>query len=282
MNRKTFLASSGLLVLASCLPKNRLTQSKKKLGLQLYTIRNLIDNNVETSLYQVAQLGFQNVEIYGYNGKFFGKTVTEFGEILKKNRLKVLSSHHSLSDFKNVEFFEKACQDLEELGCQYMILAYLQHEERTEKSYQDLPNILEKAAKIAGKYRIHVGYHNHDFEFQDRVENQLAYDYLLSKTSTNIVFEMDLYWIYQAGKNPIEYFKKYPKRFPLWHVKDRDSKDHSFSEIGNGTIPFQTIFEHRELAGLQHWFVEQDESKKPILESLKESVEYVNQHSYFK
>ena len=141
---------------------------------------------------------------------------------------------------------------------------------------------MEKSATIALKYGIQVGYHNHDFEFKDRVENQSAYDYLLSKTSKNIVFEMDLYWMYRAEKKPIDYFKKYPKRFPLWHVKDRDSKDQSFSEIGNGNIPFQTIFEHRDLAGLKHWFVEQDESKKPILESLKQSVDDVNQHSYFK
>ncbi len=282
MNRKTFLASSGLLVLTSCLPKNILTQSKKNLGLQLYTIRHLLEKNVEESLYQVSKLGFQNIEIYGYNGKLFGKTVTEFADILKKQNLYVLSSHHSLSDFKNVEFFEKACQNLQSLGCQYMILAYLQQEERTEKSYLKLPKILEKAAEIAQKYGIQVGYHNHDFEFQDHVENQLAYDYLLNKTSKNIVFEMDLFWMYQAGKNPIAYFRKYPKRFPLWHVKDRDSQDHSFSEIGNGTIPFQTIFKNRDLAGLKHWFFEQDESKKPILESLKESVDYVNQHSYFK
>lgn len=259
-----------------------LNPSKKNLGLQLYTIRHLLENNVEESLYHVSQLGFQNVEIYGYNGKFFGKTITEFGEILKKNKLNVLSSHHSLSDFKNESFFEKACQDLQYLGCQYMILAYLQQEERTEKSYQELPKILEKAAEIAKKYGIQVGYHNHDFEFQDRVDNQIAYDYLLTKTSKNIVFEMDLYWMYQAGKNPIEYFKKYPMRFPLWHVKDRDSQDHSFSEIGNGTIPFQTIFKNRDIAGLKHWFIEQDESKKPILDSLKQSVDYVNQHAYFK
>lgn len=77
MNRKTFLASSGLLVLASCLQKNMLNPSKKNLGLQLYTIRHLLENNVEGSLYQVSKLGFQNVEIYGYNGKFFGKTVTD-------------------------------------------------------------------------------------------------------------------------------------------------------------------------------------------------------------
>ena len=113
MNRKTFLASSGLLVLASCLPKNILTQPKKKLGLQLYTIRHLIEKNVEESLYNVAQLGFQNVEIYGYNKKFFGKTVTEFAEILKKNKLHVLSSHHSLSDFNRKNERKKAIKNFQ-------------------------------------------------------------------------------------------------------------------------------------------------------------------------
>lgn len=282
MTRKSFLASSGLLILASCVSKSTFFKTKQKLGLQLYTIRHLLDKNVESSLQQISTIGFQTIEIYGYNGQFFGKTRAEFSSLLQKNHLKVVSSHHSLSDFKNVEFFEKACQDLQTLGCHYMVLAYLHPEERSEKSYRELPQLLQKAAVIAEKYGIQVGYHNHDFEFENKVENELAFNYLLENTSKDIVFEMDLYWIYRAGKDPIDYFKKYPKRFSLWHVKDSDASDQSFSEVGNGTIPFKSIFEHRELAGLKFLFVEQDESKKSIIESLKQSVAYIQKHSFFK
>ena len=93
--------------------------------------------------------------------------------------------------------------------------------------------------------------------------------------------ELDLYWISKIGKNPVDYFEKYPGRFPLWHVKDLEAETQNFTEIGNGIIDFETIFAAKEKAGLKHWFLEQDESKNDIFESIKTSKEYVLKHSYF-
>lgn len=92
--------------------------------------------------------------------------------------------------------------------------------------------------------------------------------------------ELDLYWITKAGYNPIDYFNKYPGRFPLWHLKDMDAKTKNFAEIGNGIIEFKSIFEARKIAGLKYWFVEQDESLHNIFESLKMSRDYILKNNF--
>jgi sugar phosphate isomerase/epimerase len=66
--------------------------------------------------------------------------------------------------------------------------------------------------------------------------------------------ELDLYWISKAGFDPLTYFEKYPRRFPLWHVKDMKAETKDFAEIGNGTIDFKTIFKAKHKAGLKYWF----------------------------
>ncbi|WP_312421178.1 hypothetical protein [Epilithonimonas sp.] len=93
--------------------------------------------------------------------------------------------------------------------------------------------------------------------------------------------ELDLYWISKVGFNPLTYFEKYPKRFPLWHVKDMKAGSKDFTEIGNGTIDFKTIFEAKEKAGLKYWFLEQDSSEKDIFESIKISKNYIDKNRFF-
>lgn len=108
------------------------------------------------------------------------------------------------------------------------------------------------------------------------------YDFILENTSPDLVkMELDLYWIAKAGFDPLVYFEKYPGRFPLWHVKDMQKETKNFAEIGNGTIDLKRIFEAREKAGLEYWFIEQDSSEKDIFESILTSKKYVESHSFF-
>ncbi|SIQ78398.1 Xylose isomerase-like TIM barrel [Chryseobacterium sp. RU37D] len=130
---------------------------------------------------------------------------------------------------------------------------------------------------------IQFAYHNHDFEFEKFDESQNVSDFILKNSSPEWVkMELDLYWISKAGIDPLTYFEKYPKRFPLWHIKDMKDGTKDFAEIGNGIINFKRIFEAGEKAELQHWFVEQDSSDKDIFESIAISKKYILDHSYFK
>lgn len=288
MNRKDFISLSGLgfLGLYACGTSN-LISKKKPFAIQLYTIRDAVSANLEKSLERLADLGFTQLEIYGYDGKFFGKNRAEFQTILKNVGMEVISSHHTTgivhkSNGTLLNNWEQSVEDLYFIGSKYMVCSYLFPEERTAEHYRQLPELLNQSGLMTKKAAIGFAYHNHDFEFEKFEENPI-YDFILDNTDSDFVkMELDLYWISKAGFNPLDYFEKYPKRFPLWHVKDMKAENKDFSEIGNGTIDFKTIFEAREKAGLKHWFVEQDSSDKDIFESLKISTDYIAKNNFFR
>jgi len=246
---------------------------KKSLNVQLYTVRDAVSKNLEGTLERLAGLGYKNIELYGYNGTFFGKTVSEFKTILGNTGIKVLSSHHTtgiamkgkgtLSDG-----WDKAIEDVHAIGAEYMVCAFLFPNERTPEIYKSLPAMFEKAATATNAAGIQFAYHNHDFEFE-KLDDTLVYDFLLKNTPGDLVkMEMDLYWISKAGQDPVAYFEKYPGRFAMWHVKDMEAGTKAITEVGNGTIDFDRIFKARKKAGLKYWFVEQDTSKRDMFESL--------------
>lgn len=289
MDRKDFitLSSLGFLGLYSCGISN-LNMNKKSLAIQLYTVRDAIAKNLEKTFEKLAELGFTELEIYGYNGSFFGKTRNEFQSVLKNVGLKVISSHHTTGILHNDEGsllknWEKSVENLHFIGSKYMVCSYLFPEERTIENYQKLPELFNKSGEITKKAEIQFAYHNHDFEFEKFDDSKNIYDFILENTCSDLVkMELDLYWISKAGLDPLVYFEKYPKRFPLWHVKDMKAGTKDFAEIGNGTIDFKRIFEAREKAGLNYWFLEQDSSDKDIFDSIKISRKYIVDHSYFR
>jgi sugar phosphate isomerase/epimerase len=176
--------------------------------------------------------------------------------------------------------WDKAIEDIHALGAEYMVCAFLFPNERTPEIYKSLPAMFEKAASATKAAGIQFAYHNHDFEFE-KLDDTLVYDFLLKNTSPDLVkMEMDLYWISKAGYDPVQYFEKYPGRFHMWHVKDMEAETKAITEVGNGTIDFDRIFAARKKAGLKHWFVEQDTSKRDKFESLKISRDYLAKKNY--
>jgi sugar phosphate isomerase/epimerase len=134
------------------------------------------------------------------------------------------------------------------------------------KRTAELVNRIGEAAKRAGLQYV---YHNHDFEFADQGGGAVGYDVLLRESDPELVkFEIDCGWMIFAGHNPIDYFKKYPNRFPLIHVKDFLARDKSAgagtgapmlgAELGHGVVDYKPIFAAAGKAGLQHYFVEQE------------------------
>jgi sugar phosphate isomerase/epimerase len=119
-------------------------------------------------------------------------------------------------------------------------------------------------------------YHNHSFEFEP-VDGKLPYDMLLAETDPKLVkMEMDLYWTVKGGADPLTYFKRYPGRFPLVHVKGMDKSGNMASVNASNSIDWKKIFAHSEEAGIRHYIVEHDNPTDPF-ESLKESYGYLEQ-----
>jgi len=257
----------------------------KSLAVQLYTVREAVAKDLEGTLAQLAGLGYKNIELYGYNGTFFGKTVSEFKTILANTGIKVLSSHHTTGIAMKgkgtlTDGWDQAIEDIHAIGAEYMVCAFLFPNERTPENYKSLPAMLDKAGTATNAAGIQFAYHNHDFEFE-KFDDTLVYDFLLKNTSPELVkMEMDLYWISKAGQDPVQYFEKYPGRFHMWHVKDMEAETKAITEVGNGTIDFDRIFAARKKAGLKYWFVEQDTSKRDKFESLKISRDYLAKKKY--
>ncbi|KQS92178.1 sugar phosphate isomerase/epimerase [Chryseobacterium sp. Leaf394] len=287
MNRKDFLALTTLGFLGISCGISKPNYTSKMLAIQLYTVRHSISKDLEKTFERLAELGFTEFEIYGYNGTFFGRTAKEFSQILKNHGLKVISSHHRTGitddgDGTLLKNWQKTLEDLNFIGAKYAVCSYLPEAERSLENYRKLPEVLENAGRISKQKGIQLAYHNHDFEFLKMDEQRNFYDFILENTSSDLVkMELDLYWISKAGLDPLVYFEKYPERFPLWHVKDMKAVSKYFTEVGNGTIDFKKIFEAKEKAGLKHWFLEQDSSDKDIFESISLSKNYIKDKSYF-
>lgn len=286
MERRKFLKGLGLGV-AGLYAKPLLANTLNigPLAVQLYTIRDAVAKDLEGSLSKLAGIGYKQLELFDYNGKFFGKTAKEFKAILDRTGLQVVSSHHTTGfEVKGkgtlMDGWEKAVEDLHVLGSEYMVCSYLHPNERTTQHYERLPALLEKSGQATKKAGIQFAYHNHDFEFQ-KSGDFIPYDFILKNTPADLVkMESDLYWFAKAGQDPVAYFEKHPGRFPLWHVKDMEAGTGIFTEVGNGTINFDRIFAARKTAGLKYWFVEQDQSKQDPFESLKISRDYLAKKNF--
>ncbi len=281
MERRDFIGTIGIgalgVYLTGCTSANA---EAGGMGVQLYSVRDAVAKDLEKALERLAAIGYNKLEIYGYDGTFFGKTPAEFNTILKNTGMRVVSSHHLPGLVNKVkgsltDGWEKAVEDVHAIGGQYMACAYLFPEERTKEYYAALPELLNRGGEVTKKAGIQFAYHNHDFECQP-YNDTLVYDFLINNTAEDLVkMELDLYWISKAGYDPVAYFEKYPGRFPLWHVKDMEKGTGDITEVGNGVVNFDAIFAARDKAGLKEWFVEQDVSKGDMFESLKKSHDYL-------
>jgi sugar phosphate isomerase/epimerase len=247
-------------------------QSNKieRIGVQLYTLRTEMEKDFEGTLKKVADAGYKEVEFAGY----FGKKPAHIKKLLSRLQLEAVGTHPAFHDLKNNP--EKVIAEAEEIGIPYIVIGWFPEKERkTIRQYEELAVLFNKFGKACKARGIQFAYHNHDFEFRP-LNGKVPYDVLLDKMEPGLVkMELDLYWIAKAGKDPLTYFKQYPGRFPLCHVKDMgpDSAQ-SMQDVGKGIIDFPAIFRKRDLAGLKHFIVEHDNPSDPLA-SIRNSYQYL-------
>jgi sugar phosphate isomerase/epimerase len=279
LKRRHFLKTSSAFAATSMLAFTpTIGATKKSIGVQVYTVRKEINKDLVGTLKKVADIGYTSIELAGYrDGKFYGKAPSEFKQIANDLGLKVLSSHNGIKP----ELFEKIVEDNVSVGVDYTVLPYLGNTQRkTLDDYKKLADSFNTYGETCKKAGIKFAYHNHAFEF-DIMDDKIPFDVLLEGTDPDLVkFELDLYWVKKAGKDPLDYFNKYPGRFAMWHVKDMDPTSGKYTEVGSGDINFKEIFENASKSGMQYLFVELDNSERPALESIKISYDYLNRSEF--
>jgi sugar phosphate isomerase/epimerase len=290
-SRRAFIKSASALS-AAVFVKGPINVFKQPplIGLQLYTVRDAMQQDPIQTLKRVAKIGYNSVESATYTGseKFYGMDPLVFKKVLKDLGLVIPSGHYRLGKDETptvmkgtlLHDWQKAVDDASAVGLKYMVCAFLSEKERGSLDhYKTVAEDFNKAGETCKKSGIQFCYHNHNFEFEAQ-GGVYPYDILLDNTDKNLVkMEMDMYWVKKAGHDPIEIFKKHPGRFPLWHIKDMsNTRDQTFTEVGNGVIDFKAIFRDKGLAGMKYFFVEQDKCPGSPFDSITQSFNYIKKN----
>lgn len=283
------LAVTAAVALTSCDGHKNETpvQEKKEIGLQLYSVRQLLEegapyaNNLPALLDTLGKMGYTQVEAASYNaenGTFYGLTPEAYAKAAADAGIKALSSHTGrtlnadelksgdLTDF--YAWWDKAVADHKAAGMSYIVVPWM----GVPESLADLQkqcDALSEVGRRAAAQGVKIGYHNHSHEFT-KVEDVPMLDYMIEHTDPEaVLFEMDVYWTMMAQASPVDYFKKYPGRFKLLHIKDR-------REIGqSGMVGFDAIFNNADTAGMDNYFVEIEEYTDGAEKGAAESAAYL-------
>ena len=262
IDRREFIGTMGAVAVGAVLPACSPARSATRLsqvGVQLYTVRSLMEKDVERTLAGVAAAGYSEVEFAGY----FNKTPAEIKAMLDRHGL-VSPSVHSGS--MAPADWAKALEAANVIGHKFIVMPWIPVERRkTLDDWKQVAADFNRVAASAKAAGLQFAYHNHDFEFP-LVEGKVPYDVLLAETDPNLVkLEIDLYWITKGGQDPLAYFARWPGRIPLVHVKDgKGPPDWAMTEVGSGAIDWKRIFGKSQQAGIQHYFVEHDQPADPI------------------
>lgn len=265
--------------------KEEAVEAKKDIYIQLYSVRDDIKADYEGTLAKVAEMGYTGIEAASYNdGKFYGLSPEEFKKSIEDVGMEVLSSHiaHPLAenpvdtDWEAVwTWWDTAIKAHKDAGMKYIVAPWMPTPATLEvlQAYCDYYNQIGEKCNEAG---IRFGYHNHNFEFTE-IEGELMYDYLLNNTDpAKVFFQMDVYWVGEGGKDPVEYFNNYQGRFELLHIKDE-------KELGlSGKVDFENIFNNADKSGAKYMIVEVERYTGTPLEGVEESYNYLNNADFVK
>lgn len=292
MNRRTFIESSLASVAVTSLPFRGLPAAHQvdTIGVQLYTVRGLMGTDVPGTIGKIAAIGYKEVETAGYPPLYSPK---DLRALFDANGLTAPSCHVPYNVVQHR--IPQAIEAAHVLGHQYIICPWIDDSQRASPDgYKRAAELFNKVGEACRKAGVQFGYHNHFWEFlpDKNLGDKLPYDFLIESTDpANLTMELDLCWITVAKKDPIAYFKRYPGRFSMVHVKDLnkippiipgrgseemiDNVAASFTPIGGGVIDWKVLLPAAQDAGVRHFFVENDEPKDAIA-NLAESYAYLS------
>ncbi len=267
MDRRSFLlAAAAMAAGCSRTAETGVTEMTRTapLGIQLYSVRVLMAADVTATLELIASTGYREVEFAGY----FDYSPADLKAILAAVGLQAPSAHLPYSAF--LESPEKVLEHATAMGHQFVVVPWLDPESRSLDHYRAHAENFNRWGELCKGAGIQFAYHNHQFEFEE-TEGTLPFDLLLAETDPSLVqFELDLAWARAAKADSVAYFKAWPGRFPMLHIKDVDASGNE-ADIGDGDVAFASIFEYLDTAGVKHGFIERDNSK---------DVNYSLQHNF--
>jgi sugar phosphate isomerase/epimerase len=240
------------------------------IGLQLYTIRSVLETDFPGTMKQVAEIGYDEIEFAGY----YDRSPKEIGAMLDDLGLSAPAAHVPLQQIRKAP--DDLIQTAQAIGHDYLVCPYLREADRGSlDAYRQRAQEFSDFGKRCSDAGLQFAYHNHDFEFQE-MDGTLPFEVLLEETDPeHVQMELDLYWVVAAGHDPLTYIRENPDRYPLCHVKDRTS-DGNMVSVGAGTMDFASIF---RAGNFEHYFVEHDNPENPM-QSIESSHQTLSQLTF--
>jgi sugar phosphate isomerase/epimerase len=270
---------------------------KGVVGIQLYSVRDDMKKDPLGTLKQIAAIGYKHVEHANYvDRKFYGYAPAEFKKILDDLGLQMPSGHTVMApkhwDKATNDFTDEwkyTIEDAASMGQQFVISPWLDQSLRqTKDDLKKYMDVFNKSGELCKKSGMKFGYHNHDFEFSQKFDNETVYDIILRNTDPALVMQqLDIGNLYNGGAKAIDIVKQYPGRFESLHVKDeikseKDGEKYESTILGNGVVNVKAVIDIcRKGGGTLHYIVEQEayQGKTP-LESVREDYQRLKKWGY--
>ncbi len=269
---------------------------KFKVGIQLYSVRDHMEKDMDATLKAISEMGYECVEFAGY----FDHTAEDVKAMLDKYGLEAVSVHQSIDLF--LKEGDEAAKYIKTLGVKYCAIPWINVDNfKDEALYQQFLKNIKEVSALLKKYDIQLCYHNHDFEFGKK-DGVYYLDRLYSDTTPDeLMTEIDTCWVHYAGENPSKYLEKYAGRAEIVHLKDfecknlaagpvyalidedgkemkddKEEKGFEFRPVGSGRQDVKAILESAEKAGADYVIVEQDgHPDNDSLVDAKISIDYL-------
>jgi sugar phosphate isomerase/epimerase len=274
-----------LLLTLFCLNLHVISAQKRlhpAIGVQLYSFRDQFKTDVPGTMKKVQAMGLQTVETAG----FYGMSVPEFKKMLEMHGLKAAGTGADFEALEDTQKLKTTAAEAKMLGATFVTCFWIPHQEGdfTLAEAQRAVTAFNTAGAYLKSQGLHLLYHPHGYEFRKAPNGGYLLDYLIQQTNPKFVnFEMDIYWIKCPGQDPVEWLKKYPKRWKTLHVKDQkkgtpgDMNGRTDVEwnvtVGTGTQDMPLVMRQAKKNKIKYYFIEDESSRS--LEQVPQSAQFL-------
>lgn len=277
ITRRMFVAQSAALLPASRMALAREPLTSRDLGVQLYTVRNIINQDPAKVLQEIQDIGYTEVECT------FGN-LNQIWPALKQTNLRGVSVH--LDGLESGDKLNSTLADLKQRGFEYVVVPYLDTVKGGTDGLKRIADSLNAMGEKAVAQGMTFCYHNHAHDFSP-LGGSNALELLLKETNPQYVqLELDVFWVSVAGLDPVKILQQYGGRVPLLHLKDKSKSftktqfsenvpHDAFASVGSGSVDFPAILSVAAASGVRNYFVEQDQTPGDPIAALRRSYDYL-------
>lgn len=251
----------------------------QEIGLELYSLRHQLEKDPAAAMAKVKQMGFRDVELSGTYGMEFPQLI----KLIAENRLNVVSFG---ADFQRLrDFPQRVADEARSYGARFVVCFWIPHsaDSFTLADAEEAAFVFNNAGKVMARNGLMLAYHPHGYEFNKHGDGTL-FDHFVQKLDTRVVqLQMDVFWIKQAGQDPVALLKKYHNRWVSIHLKDRlpgtpnssngKADDETNVVLGQGDVGIAELMKEAKRLGIQHYFIEDESSRSE--EQIPKSLEFL-------